>query len=230
MSLLKPLLNFLFRFILIYALLLVSWSELAQQPYSHVFRTVAQSLFGSFGSKTMVHFLPLSETQKLGINDKVDTKILYSRQEVNTETGLASENYINIGASLFSIFYNGYLPTILLIALILATPMTSSQKGWALLWGLILVHIFILISLLIHLLAAINQTNQLDLIVLTPIWKNILLSVHSVVVNDIGLKYIAAIFIWMVVVLRNNQWRKLAQHFNLLNSSSKKKHNRHRKN
>jgi len=126
-----------------------------------------------------------------------------------------SNTEMTFGASLYGIWYSSYLPTVLVIALIIATPMRASRKGWALLWGLILVHGFIILCLFINLLTGFNQSKDIGLVVLSPFWENILLSVHKVLVNDIGSKYIVAIFIWLIVVMRRNEWMTLAEKFNL---------------
>ncbi len=82
MSLLKkPLIGFLFRFLLIYAVLLVPWTGIAES-YAQLFRTVGESLFGTFGSKGVVRFLPLTETESVGINVR---GLSFSSKNLNLE-------------------------------------------------------------------------------------------------------------------------------------------------
>ncbi len=76
-------------------------------------------------------------------------------------------------------------------------------------------HGFIILCLFVHLLAGFNQSKAIGLVVLSPVWENILLSAHKVLINNIGSKYIVAIFIWLIVVMRRNEWMTLAEKFNL---------------
>lgn len=67
--------------------------------------------------------------------------------------------------------------------MILATPVPWKRRGWALLWGLLLVHVFMVLSVACYIW---NQSTDLGLLVLTPFWKTIVGSMKETLITQLG--------------------------------------------
>lgn len=94
----------------------------------------------------------------------------------------------------------GYWPTAFFLALALATPMPWKRKGWALLWGLLLVHGFIAFRLTLVLLQkGFAADKSYALFHPAPFWANLLEHVEKVAVHNPTASFAAAVFIWLVV-------------------------------
>ncbi len=195
----------LIKFLAIYILFIFLWQAISPF-YLPIFHIFGNNVFGQLGEQGEVRFKALPQMQ-LTVNDKVDTKVIYANRRFTSNAPL--------GASLLSLQYTCYIPTVAIIALILVTPVGWTRKSWALLGGLISVHAFITASVLIHLLAGFNQSKALEVIVLSPFWEQALLAAHKVFVVEITPKFIIAIFIWMLVMLPYHGWQTLAAQFQL---------------
>ncbi len=90
------------------------------------------------------------------------------------------------------------LPTILLIALVLATPLPMGKRIVSLLLGLLLLQLVVMGFLA---LAIWNESAQIGLVNIKPEWKTIM---ETTIVNVVTHFSIAApIAIWVLVCLRN---------------------------
>jgi hypothetical protein len=105
----------------------------------------------------------------------------------------------------------GYTLTILVITLILATPIISwKRKGWALLWGVILVHVFIIFRMTIGLLFFFSLHQELAVVMFSPFWQNVLNRIYEVLIPNFGIIYTVPVFIWILVTFRRSDWLQLA--------------------
>jgi hypothetical protein len=91
----------------------------------------------------------------------------------------------------------GWRPTALLIALIVATPISWARRRWALFWGLIWQNAFLLVFLgfLIW-----NESSEISLVNLTPFWKHLASNFKDALVGQAGLAVPVAI--WVLVTFR----------------------------
>jgi hypothetical protein len=93
----------------------------------------------------------------------------------------------------------GWLPTALTLALILATPVPWRQRGWALLWGLLLVHAFILFSLQVWIW---DESPAVSLAHLSPFRQTIMDSLEYTLLTQLGASFSVPILIWILVTIR----------------------------
>jgi len=199
----KQVIRFFCVFIVIYGLLMFPWPGLGA-AYSKIYRAGAAFLFKSFGSKGTVRFEEPSE-------DEYDTKIVfYSRDQVNPAGKMVPIGFINHNSR-----RSGYIYVAFLIALILATPISWNRKGWALLWGMILIHCFIVLSLAIWILYGFNK-EPLSLVLLSPFWKQVLLLTIDVFVRNLTFGFIVCVFIWILVSFRREDWTRILARKNCL--------------
>ena len=73
------------------------------------------------------------------------------------------------------------------------------RRLWALFWGGLLIHGFVLLTLGIFLW---NESPRLDLLMLTPFWKDIANRLEEQALNPTGPSFFAGALIWIVVTFR----------------------------
>ena len=219
----KPLLKLritgmVLRFALLYGLLYWGWIGV-KDFYPKVFRNAAQYMFGEFGSSGVVIFQPVSEQEKL---DKTfqehDVTVLFLNQQIMDELSLQASNQGNTGTVEVKVEIKksflisrtlGYIPTIFVVALVLATPSGTSRKLSALFAGLILVNCFVAIRLMVFVLHEFSHRESLSVILLSPFWKNVLSEFYYILVLNIGTTEIVPVFIWILVSFRRSDWNAL---------------------
>ncbi|MFH1746416.1 MAG: hypothetical protein ABIG44_05155 [Planctomycetota bacterium] len=184
----KQLLKFLVRLILLYTLLVIPWPGL-MSAYAAAYRMVNQVLFHSFGSYGTVALRPAAEGQKLGDTEAVMTT---RRPRMSTTLPLSSR-------------HKGYLPTISLIALVLATPIPWRRRGWALLWGLLLINAFVALRTALAILNAFVNDGPASQT--TSLFARELCRGLTVALAETPASYfIGSILIWIVVTFRRGDW------------------------
>jgi hypothetical protein len=99
----------------------------------------------------------------------------------------------------------GWDPTALTIALILATPVPWRRRGWALLWGLVLVNLFILFSLQSWIW---NASPNISLTTLSPFWKEMADDLEYTLITQMGVSFSMPVLIWIVVTFRLEDARR----------------------
>ncbi len=175
---------------LIYALLIIPWPGLLD-GYRAFFRTGGDVLFRSYGSNGSVSFKPLSSAD----HSRDTTVVLVKKKPfVRAELDITA-------------VYLGYRPTAFLVALVVATPIPWSRRWRALLWGLILVNLFVAFRLWLKLLDEFSNANALALYEFAPHWKSLLWALVAVLVKQPETHYMVPAFIWALVTFRRGEWR-----------------------
>jgi len=182
---LRPIAGFFVRCALIYLLLVAPLPGL-KDGYRAVFRWAGNAIFYSFGGDGSVYFEPLSRADHVR-----DTRL----RLVNRRTG-------NSGSMDFKCVYTGYRPTAFLIALVLATPIPWSRRGWALIWGLLGVSLFVAVRVWLRLLDAFSNGDVLALYTFSSFAKAALGNLIKVLVRSPEMSYIIPAFIWILVAFR----------------------------
>ena len=190
----KKFVGFLLRMVLIYGLFVVLWFNWGEF-YGEIFRAGSNILFGSYGNQTIIHFQSYQPKDKKSI---LDTQVTIT-QEKSLLKGNRLTKSIKISSKHF-----GYTSTILVISLILATPMMWKRQLWTLLWGIILVHIFIVFRMTIGLLAFFSHNEAFGIITFNPFWQKILNFISTIFVVHIGISYIVPVIIWVLVTFRRS--------------------------
>lgn len=185
--------GFLIRFGVVYGLLIVPWPGI-EEAYAYYFRAIGQYALGSFGSKGIVRFE--AETERIRYTMPFDTKVLVANREIQLTHGKSRAGSFHTNSR-----YGGYLPTALVAALILASPLPRRRRLRALCWGMILVHGFILLKLTIEILCAYNREEWLSLFLLNPLWKTMLFSAQWILGN-VESGFFVPVLIWIPATFR----------------------------
>lgn len=203
---LKLVFGFLLRLVLVYGVLAVLGFYQGGEWYAQAFRYSGEWIFGSFWEQGVVRFwdaqIPYPQVKYQ------DTAILIVNQDsLNNET---NQDNIPVEWILTSSRDMGYTPIALLIALILATSFSWQRKGWALLWGLVLIQVVIVFKVMI-LISFLVSDSQLGIITLSPFWYQVLSANYVIFVENFTVSYIIPILIWILVLFRRRDWEQLNQ-------------------
>jgi len=187
----SPILKIFGRFflvlVLVYGVLAVPWPFVCD-AYAAVYRGVAGVVFGSFGSDGVVRFEPATDPDAA-----MDSEIRVRRRG-GTVTGTTQHDSR----------MTGYLPTIQVVALILATPIAWSRRWKALLWGLGVVNLFVGVRLYVTLLRWFTGDAPWCLHDPGPFWTGVILRLFEVLVISPTLTYVVPLFIWIAVTFRSS--------------------------
>ncbi|MDX1388557.1 MAG: hypothetical protein R3344_05180 [Acidobacteriota bacterium] len=181
----KILARFFLVLILVYGVLAVPWPAV-RAGYAAVYRGVANVVFGSFGGDGIVRFEPAGSDEA-----GMDTLIQVRRRGSSV-----------VGTTTHDSRLTGYLPTIEVVALILATPVAWSRRWRALLWGLLAAHLFVGLRLYITLLRWFAGDAPWCLYDPGPVGTTVLVKVFEVAVVSPTLTYVVPLFIWIVATFR----------------------------
>ncbi|MEE9294158.1 MAG: hypothetical protein V3W34_04215 [Phycisphaerae bacterium] len=182
--------GFFARFVVYFLLLMFAWQGVAK-PYGAYFRFFANTVFGKFGTHGEVRFEPI-EGEISSV--EADTQLLFK----NRRTGAEAANRGRSG-------FTGYQPTAFVIALILSTPIRWSRRLKSLGWGLLLVHAFIGLRILILLLGAFSNP-VLGLFELGAVGEKALGFADWVLVKSFAGSYAMPVGIWFLATFRRSDW------------------------
>lgn len=186
-------------FMVIYGSLAVLWLTVGP-AYSRFYQKGGSLLFAKIGSNGIVRFeQPNNKTQA------VDTEIVLCKKEPTDPVNKTSGIYRVPHSSR----YKGYYVTALLIALIAATPLTWKRKCIAMFSGMILIHAFIALKLLIQIFHLFSS-DQLPLCLfdLNPFFEQLLSVAVTVFVFYDTPSYTVSAIIWIIVCFRRSEWIK----------------------
>jgi hypothetical protein len=133
-----------------------------------------------------------------------DIKIaFYGRDQAGSDGKIVPVGFICHNSRRSSYIYIAFLA-----ALVLATLIPWRRKGWALLWGMILIHGFIVFNLAMWILYGFNK-EPLCLLVLCPFWKRVLLLTLDVFVRNLTFGLVVCVFIWIFILFRREDWSRI---------------------
>lgn len=95
------------------------------------------------------------------------------------------------------------VPTALTIALVVATPIPWRRRAWALLGGLILIHLFIVISIAVHIWDA---SPVVSLLTFTPFWQQVADGLDYTLITQYGASFYVPVLIWISVSFRGQDF------------------------
>ncbi len=181
-------------FILFYGLLMIPWPGLGT-TYSGCYRAGATLLFESFGSQGAVRF-------ERSNHPEYDLKItLYNLNKPAPDGGGQP-----FKAFCLTSRYSAYIYAAFVAALILATPISWKRRGWAMLWGMILIHgclaFKIFIMLLYHFVHTPNSPMVFD-----PVLKQVIFFAQEAFLRHVAFSLMVSAFIWFLVSFRReDRW------------------------
>ena len=179
----KRIAGFFGRLVLIYALFVAVWPVI-RGGYAAFFSAGGNALFRSLIPGGSVRFEQVKTPE-----GPLDTRI----HCMNLGTG----HYTRMSTPSRG---PAYMPTAFVASLVLATPFPWRRRLWALLWALVLIHVFIACQLLIVILDAFCGAH-VSLFVPSPPWDSVLGTVHKIAARGMVTHLMIAVLIWGLVSL-----------------------------
>ncbi len=193
--------RFFCLFVIIYGLLMVAW-PVTRGVYSKIYRSTGEFLFSSFGREGVVYFSQPEESR-----DFVKINIISFSQNSPNESGNISGTQL-----LHNIRYGDYMNTAFLAALTLATPLPLKRRGGAIVWGLLVMHVFVVFKIAIMLLTLFSS-EPFYLSILSPFWKKVIIASFVIFADHMNTGFLSgfviAFFIWILVTFRRGDWSKI---------------------
>lgn len=184
----RPILIFIIKAVIIYSILAVPFS-FYDEMYGKFYRKCAASMFSTFHGKGLARFVEGDEKAVTRIN-------VGNTEQIKPDGTLETTfGYLNIR-------FLAYLPTILLIALILASPVNWKRKLLALVLGLLLLTIFIMFLQWLHLMFLSIRATWLNLIDFSESKKNAYNLAYKYLVEMPGFSRFLVVLIWLMVTFR----------------------------
>jgi len=187
---LKRSVRFVVLLVAVYGLLIFPWPELTA-VYAATYRYVCNGLFASMGSAAEVRFEPLAG------NPRFDSIALLSCKGYD---GVRSKRNVP-----FHTRKTGYLPTALMIALILATPQSLKTAVKRLAIGLAAIHVFIAVGVLVTLLYSLTdqrpEQNIKPVLDVSMYTSRAIFFFYRMMVISPTLSFVAPVLIWIGLTL-----------------------------
>lgn len=182
------------------------------RAYAYLFRSAGNVLFTGFWfwPEGKVRFLDLHAPDQISqINEMIPGELPAGYRPLPPE-GVKDTLMVLMNRSapgsigqLRTSSRSAYWPTAMLIALVLATPLSWSRRGWALLWGLLLTHVFIALRLTLTLAAGGFAVPDKVYALFHPgaFWQRILTGGQNVLSDNPTVSFVVPVFIWFLVAL-----------------------------
>ena len=180
---------FALRFVLIYGLLVAAWPILGS-GYRALFCGLGNVLFE--GGEASVHFQPM------------DTPGAFDTQLMMRKRSTGVRGHMKVDSRLV-----GYLPTVSLIAFVLATPISWKRRRRALLAGLALVTVFVALRMGIPLWRDFSNPNALQVYHPSAFSRRVLGVAQRALLEAPASWFVIPIFIWVGVAFRRADWQLL---------------------
>jgi len=190
----KATIKFFCLFVLVYGLMMVAWPAIGA-IYSKFYRATGEFLFGSFGSRGIVRFY---QSEK----NRDDIYIVAFDKNRTQGNGKVNESQSH------NIHYGDYMHISFLTALIMAVSLPLKRRIFALVWGWIFMHIFIIFKMVIIILCLFSG-KRLSLLVLSPFWRDVVVTTNQVAVRDLTTSFVIAFFVWVLVSFRREDWQRI---------------------
>ena len=197
----KPMLLFLLRCTLLFALLVAPWPGW-YQAYGEAFRVLAGKCLRHPGGGGLAKF-----TRNPPSSDGLDLTIYLTNASLVNETGAARATWVKLKSRVL-----GLIPTALLIALIFATPVSWWRRARALGWGLVWCHGYILAALFITICQQYQAApSGLGVFEWSPLGRRIIGALHEILVEHIGTQMAFTVVVWVLVTFSREDWPRWTQ-------------------
>ena len=181
----RPFVWFVTRVVLIFVALL--WVT-STGFYPSLFRATANFVFQELGSGRIAKFEPFADPRGV-----FDTTMLVGTNALGSPMFPSSLGLNSVR--------QGLVPTVLLVALFIATPIPWRKKLWGLAAGLLLVHCFVALRIagsLLHGFARLRLDGH-PLLDVGTLGAWVLRRTHQIMSVDLHITYLAPLAIWLAV-------------------------------
>lgn len=192
----KTLLLFLLKATVIYGLLAAPIS-VYDETYGKVYRKVAEVFFTKFRENGFTRFREWKEPAQTHVN-------------LGNSTMIRPDGTSRVAFTDVNTRYLGYMPTILLISLVLASPVPWKRKLIALVAGLILVTLLVMFKQWIALLWLSEQSQWLQLTNFSGTTLKVFNFTNTIISDSASTVLYFVVAIWLLVTFRVGDFKAQA--------------------
>jgi hypothetical protein len=196
----KEVLRFFTVLAVVYGLLLLPWPG-GRTAYVRWFCGLGNVVYAREHSRLLVLFEP----EPANSGRPFDARLTVANRAQVLPDGKLRARVIGLDA-----LHIGWVPTALLAALVVATPLPWRRRWWALFAGMATIHVFLLGVMAVTLLNNADGASGLDVFALTPFWKTIVDGMEETFVTQMGPGFVVAALIWISLLLRREDWSLLS--------------------
>ena len=190
---LKVIARFFVFTLVIYVLLIVRWPGV-REAYRAAYCATGEALFGRFGSHGVVHF-------ESRTGDKInDVDLVLGKR---TPQGIAE-----VPAEMSS-GRIGYAPLAAVVALVLATPVPWPRRWQGLLWGFLLVNLFVVLRTGLRILFLYSAPSPIRLYEPGPFLSKLLASSYEFFFLAPACSFFVPAVVWVVVTVRSRDFDRI---------------------
>lgn len=188
----KSIIRAVVSFTVVFGLLSFPWSGWTE-AYSRAFQRAGTAAFGTFGDNGIVRFQPAERVSRIS-DTEITTKLKGSRY---------------LGVDEISPRLMGYLPTVELIALILASAVGWRRRLIAIFGGLLLIHVFLYARLWLLIRVYFSGENQWQQYYPGPTTLKALKLANEVINIAPTASFVVPVLIWIAVTFRYSDWERI---------------------
>lgn len=178
------------RWLVVYGVLAAAWMAIGD-GYAALFRAGGDALFEPWAGHVAIRFeAPRSDRRDW--DTVAELRYGEARKRVPLDSRII-----------------GYDPTVLTVALIAAMPFGWLRRVLSLLVGLVLVHVFVAVRVVLPVVDALSDADVGIFTLAAPL--KAVLAETAILITRIPFSYVAPVFIWMVVAVRRRDWVWLVQ-------------------
>lgn len=185
---------FLLRVFIIYIALLLPWPGLST-AYNAWFRSLSR--IASVGGAWVVRVEAVPAEEK----SPLTTRIHAGNPRVVDSTGKMMGKVLGLDS-----WGVGWVPTALVVSLIMATSLPLSRRLMALGWGLLLINLYVVFCLRVHL-----WNGTADLMSAGDVARSISGALTYTLITQMGAGFAVAVVIWLVVTFRSHDVAEICQ-------------------
>lgn len=200
----KQLLWFIGKFFICYLLCIAALAFGAGKPFSTLFQSMGNTVFGTRWENVQVKFKPsIVSGGTVRFRDN-DTQIQITNQALRMPSGAPPMGSVNTNSRL-----QGFLPMAMILSLCFAIPLSWKRKFIITAFALFLLGIWI--SLLLGLVIVLyGELSGMGWYGFSAGTKALLQKmVETIVMNQIGISYVMPLLLWGVVLLITGDYRKI---------------------
>lgn len=191
----NPVLKFLIMFILAFGLLIAPWPGLGN-AFAKFFVNQVEWISGILGPNAFIQF---SEGQ-----GHLDTQINIANAQQLAADKTVEAAYFTVGSR-----QTAYLPFVLFIALIIATPISLKRKLLAFPLGVLLVYLFVAFKIIVLFLYNYNLQEWIGLFQFEGFTERLVNFSYSTIANPLPPTILMIFLIWIMVCFRKDDWKEL---------------------
>ncbi|MFQ5414261.1 MAG: hypothetical protein ACE5E6_07355 [Phycisphaerae bacterium] len=166
--------------------------------YAVMFRSAGDAVFGgvTFGDAGTVRFERHESADR-----EMDTALVLRAGSDRGDLPVSSR-------------FLGYVPTVLFVALAIATPLPWSRRGWMLVAGLAFTQAFVAARVALKICDTFGAETPLRQYAFGPFWNNTIGYLASVMTDSLSTTYLVPATIWIIVAgvaMQRSDWARLTE-------------------